>query len=124
MEALLWILQSLLAAVFLITGTTKLTQPRVKLAAGLMGWAEHVTDAQFSAIGAAEVLGAVGLVLPAALQAAPALTPIAATGLAATMVGAALTHIRLREPARAVPALVLLALALLIAVERFGPYSL
>jgi uncharacterized membrane protein YphA (DoxX/SURF4 family) len=124
METVLWILQSLLAAVFLVTGTTKLTQPRAKLAAGPMSWAADVSDAQFRAIGAVEVVGAVGVVLPAALDIAPVLTPIAAVGLAATMAGAVATHIRLGEPERAVPAAILLVMALFVAVARFGPYSL
>ncbi len=47
MNTLLWILQCLLAAVFLTTGATKLIQPRGKLAAGSMSWAEDVTDEQF-----------------------------------------------------------------------------
>ena len=53
MNTLLWILQCLLAAVFLTTGATKLIQPRVKLAAGSMspfGWAEDVTDEEFRGI--------------------------------------------------------------------------
>ena len=124
METALWTLQVVLAAVFLVTGTTKLTQPRVKMAAGPMGWAADVTDEQFRAIGAVEVLGAIGLVLPAALDVAPVLTPLAAVGLALAMAVAALTHFRLGEYGRMVAPLLLLALALLVAVERLGPHSL
>ena len=124
METLLWVLQSLLCAVFLLTGATKLTQPRAKMAAGPMPWAAGLSDEQFRLIGAVEVLGAAGLVVPAALDIAPALTPIAATGLAATMAGAVATHVKLGEPDRAVPAAILLVAALFVAVERFGPYSL
>ena len=87
MDTTLWIAEALLAAIFAITGTVKLTQPRELLAAGPMSWAADVTDAQFRTIGALEVLGAVGLVLAAALG-APGLTALAATGLALTMVGA------------------------------------
>ena len=124
METLLWVLQSLLGAVFLLTGTTKLTQPRAKMAAGPMTWAADVSDEQFRGIGALEVLGAAGVVLPAALGIAPVLTPIAATGLAAAMGGAVVTHVRLGEPERALPAAILLVVALFVAVMRFGPYSL
>ena len=124
METLLWVLQYLLGAGFLLTGTTKLIQPRAKMAAGPMSWAANVSDEQFRAIGAVEVLGAVGVVLPAELGIATVLTPIAATGLAATMAGAVATHIRMGEPERAVPAAILLVVALFVAVERFGPYSL
>ena len=124
METALWIVQVLLAAVFLVTGATKLTQPRAKMAAGPMSWAQDVTDGQFRAIGLAEVLGAVGLVLPGALDIAPVLTPIAATGLAITMIFAALTHLRLGETSRAVAPLILFLLLAFVAIERFGPHSL
>jgi uncharacterized membrane protein YphA (DoxX/SURF4 family) len=118
MDTLLWILQSLLAAVFLSTGLTKLTQSRSQLAAGPMEWAEDVSDPQFRAIGLAEVLGALGLILPAALDLAPLLTNIAALGLAATMVVAAFTHLRRGEIARVIPPLILLVLTLVVAVGR------
>src|SRR6188472_1234881 len=97
MHTTLWIVQVLLAVIFTVTGLTKLTQPRAKLAAGPMRWAADVSDAQFRLIGAVEVLGAIGLVLPAALHVAPILTPLAAAGLGLTMVGAILTHVRLDE---------------------------
>lgn len=121
MDTPLWITQALLAAIFLITGLTKLTQPRAKMAVGPMSWAADVSDAQFRSIGVLEVLGALGLILPAALGVAPAITRLAAVGLALTMVGAIATHLRLGEMSRVVAPLVLLALALLVAVE--GPHS-
>lgn len=124
MDAFLWILQALLGAVFLVTGATKLTQSRAKLAAGPMSWAEDVSDQEFRGIGLVEVCGAVGLILPAALKIAPALTPIAATGLAATMAVAAMTHARRGEWDRVAAPLILLVLALVVAIGRFGPYSL
>jgi uncharacterized membrane protein YphA (DoxX/SURF4 family) len=123
MHTILWILQVLLAALFLVTGTTKLTQPRRKLAAGPMKWAAHVTDAQFRAIGLIEVLGALGLVLPAALGVASFLTPLAAVGLALAMVAAGMTHVRLGELDRIAVPVVVLAVAVFIAIERFGPQS-
>jgi hypothetical protein len=83
-----------------------------------------VTDGQFRAIGLAEVLGAIGLILPGALGIAPVLTPIAATGLAITMVAAARTHLRLGEASQAIAPLILFGLAVFVAVERFGPHSL
>jgi len=124
MNTLLWILQCLLAAAFLAAGATKLIQPRVKLAAGSMSWAEDVTDEQFRGIGLVEVIGALGLILPAALKVAPVLTPLAATGLAATMAGAAVTHLRRGETDRIAAPLILLVLLLLVAVGRFGPHGI
>jgi uncharacterized membrane protein YphA (DoxX/SURF4 family) len=123
METALWIVQGLLAAIFLVTGMTKLTQPRLKMAAGPMRWAADVTDAQFRAIGLVEVVGAIGLILPAALGIAPLLTPLAAVGLVLTMVGAIRTHVRYAETDRLAVPIVVLALALLVAVGGFGTYS-
>jgi hypothetical protein len=52
-----------------------------------MGWAADVADLEFRTVGLLEVLGALGLVLPGALGVAPLLTPLAAVGLAMTMIG-------------------------------------
>jgi hypothetical protein len=124
METSLWIVQGLLAVVFLATGALKLTQSREKLAAGMMSWAADVTDCQFRGIGALEVMGAIGVVVPAALGLATVLTPLAAFGLALTMVGALATHARLGETERLIPPLLFLALAMLVAVERLGAHSI
>jgi uncharacterized membrane protein YphA (DoxX/SURF4 family) len=123
-ETALWIVQVLLAAIFLVTGMTKLTQPRLKMAAGPMRWAADVSDAQFRAIGAVEVLGAIGLIVPAALGIAPLLTPLAAIGLVLTMVGAIRMHVRYAESDRLAVPIVVLALALFVAVAGYGTYSL
>ena len=124
METALWIAQAFLAVIFLVTGLTKLTQPRAKMAAGPMSWAADVSDGQFRAIGVLEVLGSIGLILPALLGIAPGLTPLAATGLALAMIGAALTHLRLGEVSRVAAPLLLLVLAAWVAIERFGAHSL
>lgn len=124
MNTALWIAQGSLAAIFTLTGMTKLTQRRERLAAGPMSWAADVTDAQFKAIGLVEVLAAVGLILPGLLGIAPVLTPLAAVGLAMTMVGAIATHARLGETVRLPPPVILLVVTLFVAIERFGPHSL
>ena len=123
METALWIAQVLLAAIFLVTGTTKLTQPRQKMAAGPMRWAADVSDAQFRTIGLLEVLAAIGLIVPAALGIAPLLTSLAAVGLVLIMVGAIYTHVRYDERERLAVPIVVLALALFVALEGFGTYS-
>jgi uncharacterized membrane protein YphA (DoxX/SURF4 family) len=123
METALWIVQVLLAAIFLLTGMTKLTQPRQKMAAGPMRWAADVTDAQFRTIGLLEVLGAIGLILPAALGIAPLLTPLAAVGLVVVMVGAIYTHVRYDESERLAVPIVVLTLAVFVAAEGLGTYS-
>ena len=120
MDTVLWIVQILLAGLFLITGLTKLTQPRLKMAVGPMRWAADTTDRQFGAIGLLEVLGAMGLILPSALGIAPGLVPLAAVGLALTMVGAIATHVRYKEVVRVGVPVVVLGLALFVAIGYVG----
>ena len=124
MDTAVWIVAALLAALFLVTGLTKLTQPRLKMAEGPMEWAADVTDGQFRTVGVLELLGAAGLILPAVLGIAPSLAPLAAVGLALTMVGAIVAHLRLGEIDRLAVPIVVLALALFVAVEGFGAYPL
>ena len=124
MDTALWIVQSLLAGLFLATGMTKLIQPRLKMAAGPMGWAADVTDQQFRTIGLLEVLGAMGLILPGAIGIAPGLLPLAAIGLALTMVGAIRAHVRYGELERLAVPIIVLGLALFVAIERLGAHSL
>ena len=88
-----------------------------------MRWAADVTDAQFRTIGLLEVLGAIGLILPAVLGIAPLLTPLAAVGLVLTMIGAIYAHVRYDETERLAVPIVVLALAVFVAVEGFGTYA-
>jgi uncharacterized membrane protein YphA (DoxX/SURF4 family) len=122
-ETALWITQGVLAGIFVLTGLTKLTQPRARMAAGPMSWAADVSDAQFRGIGVLELLGAAGLIVPGVLGIAGVMTPLAAAGLALTMVGAVLIHVRFGETGRLAAPVLLLALALFIVLERFGPHS-
>jgi len=114
----LWILQILLALAFLAAGVVKMTQPRAKLQTN-MGWVEDFSDTNVKLIGAAEVLGALGLVLPWWTGIAPVLTPIAALCLAVAMAGAVIVHIRRKELPRIAPAAVLLVLSAVVAIGRF-----
>lgn len=93
-----WTVQILLALAFAAAGTMKLITPQSQLVANGMGWAQSFSDAQVKLIGAAEVLGAIGLVAPAATGILPILTPTAAAGLALLMAGALMTHLRRGEP--------------------------
>ena len=122
MNIALWIISGLLAAGFLASGATKLTQPKEKLVAST-GVLEDFSAGSIKAIGILEILAAVGLILPAALDIAPVLVPLAAVGLVLLMAGAFVTHVRRREIQGIVVTLVLLALAVLVASGRFGPQS-
>lgn len=122
MNIALWIVQALLAVAFLGAGAMKLTQPKEKLVTSL-AWAESFSPTSIKLIGAAEILGALGLVLPALTGIAPVLTPLAAVGLAVVMVGAIVTHGRRGETPMIAVNAVLLALAVFVAWGRFGPYA-
>lgn len=123
MNILLWILALVLGLAFVAAGAMKLLQPRQKLLDSGMGWAEDFSPAAVKLIGLAEVLGGLGLVLPAALDVAPVLTPIAAAALAVTMLGAVVVHLRRGETQALLPPAVLLVLAVVLAWGRFGPYA-
>ncbi len=103
-----------LALAFLAAGLMKVTQPRDKLAAQ-MAWVEDFSDSQVKGIGALEVLGAVGLLLPWLTGIALSLVPLAAIGLALTMVGAAYVHFKRGEMNMIPINVVLLAVSLFVA---------
>ncbi|MFF1817996.1 DoxX family protein [Kribbella sp. NPDC058245] len=124
MNVFLWILAGVLAAFFLAAGVTKLSQSRAKLLeSGNMNWVEDLSAGTVKLIGAAELLGALGLILPAVLDIAPILVPLAATGLAIVMVGAIVTHARRKENQPIILNAVILVLAVVVAIFRFGPNS-
>jgi hypothetical protein len=83
MNGALWIVQGLLAALFLFAGGAKLVLPLDQMAGpvALPGWFLRF-------LGVAEVLGALGLVLPGLLRIRPGLTTLAAAGLVIIMIGA------------------------------------
>lgn len=117
MIVVFWVLNGLLALAFLASGTMKLMKSREELAASGMAWAPHFSAASVKAIGAAQVLGAIGLILPPLLNIAPILAPVASVGLLILMAGAVVVHIRRKE--QFVPALALGVLALASAVVGF-----
>ena len=116
MNTIIWIIQGLLAAAFLTAGMIKLTRPKNKVKEKIGGWVDDFKDPQIKLIGLAEVLGAIGLILPMLLNTLPILTPIAACGLGITMMFAAQTRLRRKESI--ITNLVLLLLAVFIFVGR------
>ena len=118
MNIALWIVQGLLALIFLLSGAMKATQPKEKLASNT-AYVEDFSAGQIKTIGVLEILGAIGLILPAVTGILPWLTPVAAVGLALTMIGAIITHLRRGEYSMIVINIVLLALAAFVAYGRF-----
>jgi uncharacterized membrane protein YphA (DoxX/SURF4 family) len=114
----LWVVQVLVAAVFVVSGATKLSQPKEKLLKN-WAWVEDFSQGSVRIIGSLEVLGAIGIVVPALTRILPSLTPLAALGLVLTMIGAALTHLRRTEYGAIAVNGVLLILAAFVAYGRF-----
>ena len=123
MNVVLWIIAAVLAVAFLGAGLMKLGQPRQKLVESGMGWAGDFSPGVVKAIGALEVLGALGLILPAVFDVATVLVPLAAVGLAVIMLGAIVVHARRKEPQMVAANVVLLILAVIVAWGRFGEWS-
>ena len=123
MNIFLWVLQILLALMFAAAGGMKATQPKDKLA-GQLKWVEDYPAMAVRLIGISELLGALGLILPAATHIAPILTPIAAIALAVVMALAINTHRRRHEPSGIILTAVLLVLLAIVAWGRFGPYAI
>ncbi|MCU1447195.1 DoxX family protein [Cryobacterium sp.] len=123
MNIAIWIITGLLALAFIGAGLMKVAQPRAKLAANGMAWTNDYSDAGVKLVGLAELLGGIGLVLPALTGIAPVLVPIAAAALTVIMIGAVVWHLRANDAKGALPSAVLGILSLVVAVTRFGPWA-
>ena len=114
MHRLLWVVQVLLALLFLFAGGTKLVMP----AAELTGQTP-IPAAFLRFIGVMEILGGFGLVLPGMLHIRTALTPLAAAGLSIIMTGAVVVTIQTMGLALALLPCVAGVLALFVAYGRW-----
>ena len=123
MNVFLWIVAAVLAVAFLAGGFMKMILHKEKLATSGMAWTEDFSAGMVKTIGAVEVLAAIGLILPPALDIAPVLAPLAALGLVLLMFGAAVTHLRRKETPAIAVNLLLVAVALIVVWGRFGPHS-
>ena len=111
----LWIVQVLLALVFLFTGGSKMAMPTEVLAAQ-----SHLPGLFMKFIGVCEILGALGLILPGLLHVRPALTPLAAACLIIIMIGATVSTAILMPVALPMPVIV----GLLTAYVAYGRWRL
>jgi hypothetical protein len=121
MNIALWIIQILLALLFLFAGGTKLILPTEVLRS--MGPPNQIewSGLFLKFIGVCEVLGALGLLLPGILRKRPGLTPLAATGLVIIMIGAVVTTLASLGAAAAISPLIV---ALLCAFVAYGRWRL
>lgn len=118
MNIALWVVQGLLALAFVMAGGMKVSQAKEKLAEQ-MPWVNDFSSGTVKLIGLVELLGAIGLIAPMVTGILPWLTPLAAVGLALTMLGAAATHLRRGENQMIFVNLILLLLAAFVAYGRF-----
>jgi len=121
MLVFLWVAEIVLALLYFGLGVMRLVQPYSRLVR-VLRWPADFPAWGVKLIGMAEILGALGLLLPAATDVAPILTPIAACALALMMAGAVAVHIRRRERQRIALPAILLAVNVFVAIGRFGPY--
>jgi len=116
MNNLFWLLQVLLALLFLFAGTVKFLMPAEKLAEGMPPYLS-LTFVYF--IGICEILGGIGLIVPWLTKIKPGLTPLAAVGLFIIMIGATAVTVPLGIDKAAIPAVV----GLLCAFVAYGRWK-
>ena len=117
LNIIFWVIQGLLALVYLMAGGMKASQPLDKLSER-MSWVKDFPAAFVRFIGIAEVLGAIGLILPELTNILPWLTLAAAAGLAIIMIGAVVVHIIRKEVSQVPPSLIIALLTILVLVGR------
>jgi hypothetical protein len=113
---LLWILQVLLALLFLFAGGTKLVLPIEEMTKGT-----SLSGTFMRFIGVAEILGGLGLILPGLFRIKPLLTPLAAACLVIIMIGATVVTLQTNPP---VVALLPAITGLLLIVVAYGRWRL
>ena len=113
LNVLLWVLQVLLAMLFMFAGTMKFIIPVAEMTKQipLPGWFLHF-------IGGAEILGAIALVLPGILRIRPGLTPLAAGALVVIMIGATAVNWKAGQPGAALTTVIVGLLLVFVAYHR------
>lgn len=114
MTRVLWIVQVLLALIFLFAGVVKLVLPVEEMAKQVA-----LPDLFLRFIGVCEVLGGLGMILPGLLRIRPGLTPLAAAGLVIIMIGAVVITLRTISVVMALSPLVVGILAAFVAYGRW-----
>jgi uncharacterized membrane protein YphA (DoxX/SURF4 family) len=114
MTVALWIVQGLLALLFLFAGVMKFIMTVEEMTKDI-----PLPGAFLRFIGVAEILGAIGLILPGLLRIKPGLTPLAAAGLAIIMVGATVITLTTGAVAMALMPFVVGILAMFVAYGRW-----
>ena len=116
MNIVLWIIQVLLALLFLFAGGVKLVLPIQEMTKQMA-----LPGLFLRFLGVVEVLGGLGLILPGLFRIKTWLTPLAAAGLVIIMIGATAISLRIGPVG---PALFPLVRALLAAFVAYGRWRL
>lgn len=117
MNVLLWIIQVVLALLFLLAGGSKLVLPYAEMTKQVV-----LPEFFLRFLGGCEVLGAFGLILPGLFRILPGLTPLAALGLMTITIGA--TTIVLQSGGGFVQATLPLSASILAAIVVYGRWRL
>lgn len=124
MNITLWIVQGLLAAMYAMSGQMKAFTPAKVRENPQMTWAKGKTDNYIRFIGVAELLGAIGLVLPLITGILPWLTVLAAVGLGLIQALAIFTIHLPKKEYQVIPVnVVLLAFAVFVVFGRWTLFS-
>jgi uncharacterized membrane protein YphA (DoxX/SURF4 family) len=117
MNTLIWIIQSLMAVLFVLHGIAMFNPPAAvqESVVQKMGYSLPF----LKIIGTLEVLGGLGLILPTWTGLMPILSPLSATGLVIIMIGAAVSHARQGEGKQTVATSVVTLLVAFVAIGRF-----
>jgi hypothetical protein len=110
----LWVIQILLALLFLLGGGSKLVMP-----AAVMAKQSPLPVGFLRFIGVCELLGAIGLIVPGATHIKPVLTPLAATGLMIITIGATVVTVQSMGVLPAIFPLVTAGLSAFVAYGRW-----
>ena len=113
MTTTIWILKGIIALIFIFTGILKIFLPKAKLLAKGMKGLIDLGEKQIKLAGFLEVLGAIGLILPALLNIFPILSIISALCLSLTMIVAGRINYKLKLPF--IPNIVIFTICILIA---------
>lgn len=116
LNIVVWVLQVLLAISFGMAGVMKISMPISELAEGGMSFVNSFSLEMVRFIGISEILGALGLIIPAAIRVKPFLSALAAIGIATIMVLATAYHLSSGEPF--VTTIVLFVMAAFVAWAR------
>ncbi len=118
MTTTVWIVQGVLCAFFIYASLSKLLQTKEQQEKRIPEMS-HLTGLQVKLIGLAELLGAIGIIIPMLLGVLAILTPMAAVGLALVMLSATTFHIIYRSYKPVVFTLIIMLLAVFVAYGRF-----